>query len=224
MTSTFPDISINTERLVLRAFEEEDVSPLAELWADEPASTWLSDPIPAGEEQTRDWALRHCREQLETGRGVSFAAVEFMTNRLVGFIEVKNTDWRSRTAELTCAVGPWARGEGYAPEAVLAVAQWLFEDQKFERVELRTGSGNTSAQQVAQKVGCISEGVLRSAALIRTGAAVPVGGAPAPAGVGGGEETRTDVIVWSLLPEDLDGMHEAQAADGLPRAQFGMWD
>jgi RimJ/RimL family protein N-acetyltransferase len=76
----------------------------------------------------------------------------------------------------------------------LAVGQWLFHDQKFERLELRTAAGNTAAQQVAQKTGCISEGVLRSA-----GTARHLGED------GGWSRDRTDLIVWSLLPEDLEG-------------------
>jgi len=71
------------------------------------------------------------------------------------------------------------------------VARWLFEDQRFERLELRTAAGNSAAQQVAQKVGAISEGVLRSAWIVRDGEA------PGRA--------RSELILWSLLPEDLDG-------------------
>lgn len=40
---------------------------------------------------------------------------------------------------------------------MLALAQWLFRDQGFERIELRTAADNTASQQVAQKLGCISE-------------------------------------------------------------------
>ncbi|CAM5464517.1 hypothetical protein SANTM175S_00584 [Streptomyces antimycoticus] len=49
------------------------------------------------------------------------------------------------------------------------MARWLFQGQKFERLELRTAAG-TAAQQVAQKVCCIREGVLRHAWIDRTGA------------------------------------------------------
>ena len=78
---------------------------------------------------------------------------------------------------------------------MLAVAQWLFHDQKFERLELRTAADNTASQQVAQKIGCISEGVLRNAWIARSRTED-----------GGWTDIRTDLIVWSLLPEDLDGV------------------
>lgn len=62
-----------------------------------------------------------------------------------------------RATELSYVVAPWARGEGYASEGALATARWLFREQKFERIELRTAADNTASQQVAQKIGCISE-------------------------------------------------------------------
>jgi RimJ/RimL family protein N-acetyltransferase len=104
-----------------------------------------------------------------------------------------------RSTEAQVVVASWARGEGYGGEIVHAVAQWLFEDQKFERLELRTAAGNTPAQQVAQKLGAISEGVLRSAWIVR-GEEYP---ASSPARRSAADD-RTDLILWSLLPEDLE--------------------
>ncbi|GAA3241317.1 hypothetical protein GCM10020256_64200 [Streptomyces thermocoprophilus] len=107
---------------------------------------------------------------------------------------------------------PWARGEGYASEAALATAHWLFSDQAFERIELRTAADNTAAQQVAQKIGCISEGVLRNACIahVRTED-------------GTWTDVRTDYIVWSLLPEDMEGTDE-QFADVGGFATYADWN
>ncbi|GGO82605.1 GNAT family N-acetyltransferase [Wenjunlia tyrosinilytica] len=194
MVSTFPEISISTDRLVLRPFDEEDIPALVDMMNDEFLRAWTSAPAPYTERDARVWVNRTAPEERSRGRGIVFAVSEFLTGRLVGALHLKNTDWRRRTTEVFYATAPWARGEGYAPESVLAVAQWLFQDQGFERLELRTAAGNTASQQVAQKIGCISEGVLRSAWIVR-----------GPEGEGLGPQTRTDLIVWSLLPEDLDG-------------------
>ncbi len=87
---------------------------------------------------------------------------------------------------------------------MLAIAEWLFRDQGFERMELRTPADNTDSQQVAQKLGCISEGVLRNARIARTRTENGTDG--------GWTDIRTDLIVWGLLPEDLEGVAE-QLAD-----------
>ncbi|MFQ6193661.1 GNAT family N-acetyltransferase [Streptomyces sp. NPDC000405] len=205
MTSTFPDISISTDRLVLRPFEAGDIPPLAEMMNDELVTAWTSAPCPYTTADARDWALRRAPSERLSGRGIVFAVAEFLTQRLVGTLHLRNTDWRTLTAEVAYVTAPWARGEGYACEAVLAAAEWLFRDQKFERLEMRTAADNTAAQQVAQKAGCVSEGVLRSAWIARS----------RPEGGGAGwTETRTDLIIWSLLPEDLDEAEEPRAFGG----------
>ncbi|MDK1473450.1 GNAT family N-acetyltransferase [Streptomyces sp. 549] len=197
MTSTFPNISISTDRLVLRPFEEADVPELVEMMNDEYVSAWTAAPVPYTEADARHYVLRQAPAERAGGRGVVFAVDDFLTRQLVGVVQLRDTDWRSRTTGIAYVIAPWARGEGYATEAVLAVARWLFEDRRFERLELRTAAGNSAAQQVAQKVGGISEGVLRNAwiARIRTES-------------GEWTDTRTDLIVWGLLPEDLEGFQE----------------
>lgn len=212
MTSSFPDVSLTTDRLVLRPFEESDVPALADMMNDELISAWTSVPVPYSTADARDWIHRQAPAERTEGRGIVFAVGEFLTQRLVGTVHLKRTDWRVLATEMGYAIAPWARGEGYASESVLAVAQWLFQDQKFERLELRTAAGNAAAQQVAQKTGCISEGVLRNAWIARTRTED-----------GGWTDIRTDLIVWSLLPEDLDGVPE-RMADAGGYASYASWD
>ncbi|MEU2162661.1 GNAT family N-acetyltransferase [Streptomyces chengbuensis] len=203
MTTTFPDISISTERLVLRALEPADAPALAEMMNDEQVAAWTAVPQPYTEAAAHDWITDHAPTERAAGRGIDLAVTEFLTQRLVGVIRLSRTDWRVRSTEMSYIVAPWARGEGYASEAALATAQWLFRDQRFERLELRTAADNTASQQVAQKIGCISEGVLRGACIART----RVEG-------GGWADLRTDFIVWSLLPEDLEGVADQMAEAG----------
>ncbi|MDF3299758.1 GNAT family N-acetyltransferase [Streptomyces tropicalis] len=212
MTSTFPTISISTERLVLRPLDEDDVPALAAMMNDEQVASWTDVPQPFGEDRARTWITGHAPAERAAGRGLDLAVTEFLTQRLVGVVQLTRTDWHVRSTELSYIVAPWARGEGYASEAALATARWLFRDQKFERVELRTAADNTASQQVAQKIGCISEGVLRNACIahVRTED-------------GGWTDLRTDFIVWSLLPEDLAGAGE-HLADGAGYPSYSDWN
>jgi RimJ/RimL family protein N-acetyltransferase len=203
MTSTFPNVSISTERLVLRPLDEDDVRALVEMMNDELIGAWTDVPQPFTEEAARDWISKRAPAERAAGRGLDLAVTEFLTQRLVGIIQLGKTNWHVRSTELSYIIAPWARGEGYASEAALATAQWLLGDQKFERIELRTAADNTASQQVAQKIGCISEGVLRNACIahVRTED-------------GTWTDVRTDFIVWSLLPEDLDGVSDELADTG----------
>ncbi|MEU8969885.1 GNAT family N-acetyltransferase [Streptomyces monashensis] len=212
MTSTFPNISISTERLVLRPLDVDDAPALAEMMNDEQVGAWTAVPQPYGEDQARHWITRYAPAERIAGRGLDLAVTEFLTQRLVGVVQLARTNWQVRSTEMSYIIAPWARGEGYASEAALATAHWLFDDRKFERVELRTAADNTAAQQVAQKIGCISEGVLRNACIVH---------------VRGDDDTwsdvRSDYIVWSLLPEDLEGADE-QLADTGEFATYADWN
>lgn len=212
MTSTFPNISISTERLVLRPLDEDDVPALAAMMNDEQVAAWTHVPQPFTEDGARDWIGDHAPAERTAGRGLDLAVTEFLTQRLVGVVQLTKTNWHVRSTELSYIVAPWARGEGYASEAALATAQWLFGDQKFERLELRTAADNTASQQVAQKIGCISEGVLRNACIARV-----------RTDDGVWTDVRTDFIVWSLLPEDLEGT-SGQLSDSGDFTTFTDWN
>lgn len=211
MTSTFPDISISTERLVLRPLDTDDVPALTAMMNDEQVAAWTDAPQPFTERAARTWITEYAPAERAAGDGLDLAVTEFLTQRLVGLIRLTKANWYVRSTELSYIVAPWARGEGYASEAALATAQWLFGDQKFERIELRTAADNTASQQVAQKIGCISEGVLRGACIahVRTED-------------GGWSDVRTDFIVWSLLPEDIEGA-DGQLADTSGFTTFADW-
>ncbi|MEU6367707.1 GNAT family N-acetyltransferase [Streptomyces sp. NPDC046931] len=211
MTGTFPNVSISTERLVLRPFDESDVEAFAEMMNDELVTAWTSVPQPYTEADARAWITELAPAERAEGRGIVFAVDEFLTQRLVGIVHLRNTDWRVRSTEIAYVIAPWARGEGYASEAALATAQWVFHDRQFARLELRTAADNTASQQVAQKIGCISEGVLRGAWIAR-----------ARGESGEWTDVRTDLIVWSLLPEDLDGVSE-ELADSGGFTSFSNW-
>ncbi|MDT9684176.1 GNAT family N-acetyltransferase [Streptomyces sp. TRM76323] len=203
MTTTFPDVSISTERLVLRPYDDTDIPAHTEMMNDELVVAWTSAPHPYTTAHAEEWVHRTAPAERAGGHGLALAVTEFLTQRLVGAVRLHHTDWRTRSAEISYITAPWARGEGYATESVLAVARWLFHEQGFERLELRTAAGNTASQQVAQKIGCLSEGVLRNAWIAR-----------AQTEDGTWAEIRTDLIVWSLLPEDLEGADDPYADAG----------
>ncbi|MFG1807042.1 GNAT family N-acetyltransferase [Streptomyces sp. NPDC049040] len=206
MTSTFPDISLSTERLVLRPYDEADIPELVEMMNDDLVTAWTGVPQPYTELSAREFVTATAPGERTEGRGLVLAVTEFLTQRLVGTVHLHRTDWRIRATEVGYLTASWARGEGYASESVLAVVRWLFGTQGFERVELRTAADNTASQQVAQKIGCISEGVLRNAGIIRS--------RPEDEPHGRWAETRTDLLVWSLLPEDLDDADDAGDPSG----------
>jgi RimJ/RimL family protein N-acetyltransferase len=84
-------------------------------------------------------------------------------------------------------VGYWmkreARGRGLATRALALVSRWALGEKRLARFQLRADVENVASQRVAEKAGFVREGVLRSSLELK------------------GE--RRDVIMYSLVPEDL---------------------
>src|ERR1044072_471617 len=92
MTGTFPNISISTERLVLRPLDEDDVPALAEMMNDEQVMAWTDVHQPFTEDSARAWITEYAATERTEGRGLDLAVTEFLTQRLVGIIQLTRTN------------------------------------------------------------------------------------------------------------------------------------
>ncbi|MFI6296960.1 GNAT family N-acetyltransferase [Nonomuraea sp. NPDC050790] len=178
----FPHRELLTERLRLRRPAEWDLPDLTATGADERTQEFTTVPRGYTEAHARGF-LRHVEQARADGDGVAWTVEERDGGRYVGSVDLKGTDWRMRTTEVGYMTAPWARGQGYIGEAVLAVARWIFAEHGFQRLQLRAARSNTSSQRVAEKAGFVREGVARNG--------------------GHGE----DLVVYSLIPSDIPSEH-----------------
>jgi ribosomal-protein-serine acetyltransferase len=94
------------------------------------------------------------------------SAFEFLIvggkGRLHGVCGINRVDNGKRLANL----GYWVRsseiGRGIAGRAVKLLIEWVFENTDLERLEIIAAVGNEASQRVAEKVGALREGTLRS--------------------------------------------------------------
>ncbi|NRQ35027.1 GNAT N-acetyltransferase [Nonomuraea sp. NN258] len=173
-----PRTELRTERLLLRPYAESDAADLAATAAD-PLTQALTG-IPSGYTEENARAFIAGSEHTRTrGAGLAWAVEELTSGRYVSNVDLRDLDWTSGTAEIGYMTAPWARGNGYAGEALAEVVRWLFGAQGFRRLQLRASVANLASQRVAEKAGFVREGVARAAL--------------------GGE----DVVVYSLIPADL---------------------
>lgn len=180
---TFPETRITARRLVLRPYGCADATDVRRACSDEFVQRWTSVPNPYTDEHARAWCLDITPRIRQSGDGVAFVVADRLTDRFLGSMDLKNADWDTRVAEVGYIVAPWARGRGYAPEALRVLARWLLDDQAFERMELRAATDNHASRRVAEKAGFTFEGVLRGAGVTSTG--------------------RVDHAVYSLLADDV---------------------
>ncbi|MFJ1751593.1 GNAT family N-acetyltransferase [Kitasatospora sp. NPDC088134] len=130
----------------------------------------------------------------ESGDGIHFAIADASSDRLMGTVGLKKTDWRARVSEVGYWTAPWARGRGIAAEATRALGRWVLMDQAFQRMELLAATENTASRKVALRAGLHREGILRNAGFVHAG--------------------RVDLVLFSLVPEDLRGTAPAPTDSG----------
>ncbi len=146
---------IETERLVIRAWQDRDRAPFAVMGADPEVMTFLGPLMTAP--QTNDAVDRqialqaeygHCFWALEdraTGDFLGFCGLKIMPDGcgLDGEIEA---GWRLKRA---------AWGKGYAYESARAVLDWGFANLDIPRIVAMTVIGNTRSWGLMERLGMV---------------------------------------------------------------------
>lgn len=153
-------LEIETERLVLRPYLDEDIPALVRLaGAREVAATTLRIPHPYNEENARQF-LRMCREESGSHPETRFAITTKQTAELCGGTGLR-LDPAHHHAELGYWLGVpfWSRG--YATEAARAMIRYGFDVLGLHRIYASHFAPNAASGRVLRKIGMKHEGLLR---------------------------------------------------------------
>jgi RimJ/RimL family protein N-acetyltransferase len=157
--------TFETERLVLRAFEEADAGPLFPLAAN-PAVTrstlWDHHQTVA---DTRVFVCDYARSRYAEGVPEPYAICLKSDPRgwPIGAVGVFWASQPNRTMELGYWLGEPLWGKGYTAEACRPVLDYAFATFAPVRVQARVIAGNDPSARVLGKLGFAYEGTLRAA-------------------------------------------------------------
>lgn len=144
---------IETERLILRAFREDDRAPFAAINADPRVADWLGGPISA--EQSSAAIDRINAHIAQHGYGF-FAAERKADGKLIGMIglQVVRDDLPPAPGvELGWRLAPEAQGTGLATEGAAAVLAWGFANLDRDELIAFTPHNNLRSQAVMRRIG-----------------------------------------------------------------------
>ncbi|MCZ0983553.1 GNAT family N-acetyltransferase [Streptomyces diastatochromogenes] len=148
---------LETERLVLRRWREEDLAPMAGVNADPEVMRWIGDGTTRDEETTRAGIEAAERSWEERGFGL-FALEERATGRMLGFaglavplflpeiLPAVEIGWRLDRAH-------W--GRGLATEAARAALAYGFGEAGLDRVVSVVQTGNRASERITEKLGMV---------------------------------------------------------------------
>jgi [ribosomal protein S5]-alanine N-acetyltransferase len=109
-------------------------------------------------------------------------AIEAHDGEFLGLGLFVRIEGEARQGEIGYIVGPAARGKGVATRTLRLLTNWGFSQLGLERIELWIDTTNPGSERVAERVGYVREGVMRSYWLK--------------------EDIRRDFGVWSRLRSD----------------------
>lgn len=149
------DVFLETERLILRRFTEDDVDDLFELDNDPEVMRFLTGGRPTPREEIRDEILPRILREYECfdGFGV-WAAVEKPTGIFLGWFEFRPVeDGSTDEVELGYRLRRAAWGKGYATEGSRALIRNGFTELGVQRVRAETMAVNLASRKVMEKSG-----------------------------------------------------------------------
>jgi RimJ/RimL family protein N-acetyltransferase len=181
----FPELfePLRNDSVGLRLEAERDIPEVLIAHQDDPTMhvrLGLERP-PSGAELGR--RIERGPDDRRMGQAVRFTILAPGSEVCCGQLDVHHVEWEHRRAEAGLWVVLGRRREGLGSGALTLAARWLFGSCGLARLELLTEPDNQAMLATARRAGMVREGILRGYVHER------------------GE--RLDVMVLSLLPEDL---------------------
>lgn len=144
---------IETSRLILRTWHEQDKQPFFEINHDNKVLEFL--PGSMSEEQVSDF-MQYQNQQLEARQYMLWAAELQETGELIGFIGLNYFDRQthfSPAVEIGWRLGSQYWGFGYAPEGALATLDYGFNQLGLNEIVAFTARDNLRSRKVMDKIG-----------------------------------------------------------------------
>ena len=145
-------IRIETERLLLRRYEPDELAALHGLRSREDVVRWLYDP-PATEEESRARLARRIGDTRFALSGDAIGLAIVHDGTIVGDISFFLTSAEHRQGEIGFIVHPDHQGRGYASEATRALLELGFDTFGLHRVVGRAEARNVASARVLEKAG-----------------------------------------------------------------------
>jgi RimJ/RimL family protein N-acetyltransferase len=154
MTAYMPAWPIQTERLLLRPFEEGDLQALYAMQSDEEVVRYLYHEARSLDEVRSALARKIAAVAIAgEGDGVGAAAVLGETGEVVADLSLWCVSEGHAQGELGFVVHPAHQGRGYATEAARPMLDFAFDTVGWHRMVGRTEARNIASARVLEKLG-----------------------------------------------------------------------
>lgn len=141
---------IETARLRLRQFREDDLDAFADIYSDPDVVRYLGTGAPASKDETAEHLSKLIANHWAEKRLGRWAVIDKADGRLIGLCGLRLLEG---SPELVYLLSKSYWGRGLAPEAARACLRYAFEELRLERLVAITRPENTASRRVLDKVG-----------------------------------------------------------------------
>ncbi|MDE0584017.1 GNAT family N-acetyltransferase [Planococcus sp. A6] len=145
---------LNTERLVIRPFQAQDIQDVFAIYSDKEVCQYLLH---------KEWHVGNMEEKfnkklinrsLTPNTMISLAVV--LGEQVIGELSAWYTDMKN-TVEIGYSFSSASGGKGYATEAVESLMAHLFNDYHVHRIQATLDARNTASQKLCERIGMRKE-------------------------------------------------------------------
>ncbi len=156
-------VDIETERLILRKFNEADANDYAEFMSDKRMWEFQPDNNKTKKDYINEFpkVLAEYRKRTKIGMQ-RYAIFLKSTQKVIGYVGVA-VNWPNNLGRLSWALNSKFWHKGYATEGVSAIINYMFNTYNLHRIEINVWQGNEASQNLALRLGFKQEGVDREA-------------------------------------------------------------
>ncbi len=151
-----PFQNLETERLLLRRLDENDVNEVLELRGNPETMKFIPRPLA----KTKEDALGHItmiNEKIDNNMGINWAITLKGNLKLLGIIGHYRIQPENYRAEIGYMLLPEFHGQGIVSEAIKTVVDYGFDVMQLHSIEAVIDPGNIASEKVLQKNGFVKE-------------------------------------------------------------------
>jgi ribosomal-protein-alanine N-acetyltransferase len=154
-------MQIETDRLILREFHQDDWQAVAAYWSDSRYQRFYAEIEDVGA-VVRDLVSRCiAAQEVEPRRTYQLAIVRKDDGRVIGNCGIRINAPEHREANIGYELNPDEWGQGFATEAARAIVRFGFEDLGLHRIWAECNAENTGSVRVLTKLGMQREARFR---------------------------------------------------------------
>ena len=151
--------ALETQRLVLRKVQPEDLNDLHEMYSDPEVVNYVACGLDASMEDTQKW-LDWRLENAKQGRPVPWALVLKGTNEMIGLAGFCGLQIKTGMAELMIVIKRAHWNKGYAKEIITVILEYGFLQMGLNRIESTIHPDNNISIILHEKLGFTCVGLI----------------------------------------------------------------